>query len=125
MNNYKNNKFKGLGYEFYGWVKRNYEFSIIILLAGLLEGSQRDDDLNFQKFIKNIENYGLKALYNLRYLHMPKSIDEVCLSKYYPRIYKPLVEAFPNYTNPKILSQPLFLSYIWFLYFEELLQYLL
>ena len=62
---------------------------------------------------------------NLRYLHMPKSIDEVCLSKYYPRIYKPLVEAFPNYTNPKILSQPLFLSYIWFLYFEELLQYLL
>ena len=51
--------------------------------------------------------------------------DEVCLSKYYPRIYKPLVEAFPNYTNPKILSQPLFLSYIWFLYFEELLQYLL
>lgn len=62
LNNYKNNKFKGLGYEFYGWVKRNYEFSIIILLAGLLEGSQRDDDLNFQKFIKNIENYGLNKI---------------------------------------------------------------
>lgn len=59
IDNYKKDRFKGLGDEFLWWIRNNYEFTIIILLTGLLEGSNRDDDLNFQKFLKQVKKYGL------------------------------------------------------------------
>lgn len=63
IENCKQNKFKGLKTEFLWWIKNNYEYSIIILLTGLLEGSKRhDDDLNFQKFLKSVDEYGIENI---------------------------------------------------------------
>ena len=63
IENIKLGKFNGLKTEFCWWVRNNYESNIIILLTGLLEGSLRhDDDLNFQKFLRKINDYGLDKL---------------------------------------------------------------
>lgn len=63
INAYNNGKFKDFNLEFCWWIRRNYESNIIILLTGLLEGSKRHkDDLNFQKFLDRVDEYGLENL---------------------------------------------------------------
>ena len=62
IKNCNQNKFKGLKPEFLWWIKNNYEYSIILLLTGLLENSKRHDDLNFQKFLKSVKEYGIENI---------------------------------------------------------------
>ena len=73
IENCKQDKFKGFKTEFLWWIKNNYEYSIIILLTGLLEGSKRhNDDLNFQKFLKSVGEYGVENIKSELYSDKPQ-----------------------------------------------------
>ena len=76
IENYKKGAFTSLYQEFILWIKFNYKSNIIMLLTGLLEKSDRKDDLNFQKFLNCVEKYGIEYLKKELFSKKPKYFSD-------------------------------------------------
>ena len=76
---YNRGDIKGFDHSLLWLFNNSYEYAIILLFTGLLEGSKQKDDLNFQKFLRQVKKYGIDKLKKDLLANKPKLSNLISL----------------------------------------------